>query len=364
MKNHRVLSLKKLATCAWILLAGCNPIYKSSSAGKAQVTAALTTSVTQMALATNCGASSSCTVRNAALTGQARQFTVTNSGSLAAEEFAIDYSAGTVPSDTTITSTCASTLDAGNSCTVTITPGATATDFCGLNGSTNSPTPTTIHVSAANAATTDVTFVVLSYGCIYQGGALYSIDDSTPNTGSIGGKVISTVDESASTYWSSDASNNPIYDVIAGTWQSSVAGANTCTGKTDGVCNTNLIETYYTTNYPGLGRSHYSPGICLNSANGGYTDWYLPAICELGPDSGSYGTGCGTTANPIIQNVATNIVNYNMTVLGIVNTDAYWASTTNSAGGGWRWAHNFVNGNISQITATPAHVRCARTIIY
>ncbi|MFT4059243.1 MAG: hypothetical protein QM652_06825 [Legionella sp.] len=51
-------------------------------------------------------------------------------------------------------------------------------------------------MSATNvvtAVTSDV--VVLDYGCQYQGGFLYSVDDTTANTGSIGGKVVSLIDQ-------------------------------------------------------------------------------------------------------------------------------------------------------------------------
>lgn len=372
MKNHRAFLTKILTTCAWIVLAGCNPIYHDSTAGKADVvttptpTTTLNSSVSSLALSVNCSVSSSCTVRNAALTGHARQFTITNSGTADAEQVSINYSSTSVPSGTTITSTCSGALSAGSSCTITVTPGTAATEFCGLNGSTSAPSPTTISISSSNASTVQVGFYVLSYGCVFQSGALYSIDDTTSSAGSIGGKVLSLTDSYAPLYWSTDSSNVPLLSTIAGTDETSTAGVGSCNALTDGSCNTALIQTFYTTpnTTPSLNLDNYAAGVCKASIVGSYSDWYLPAVCEIGVDSSGAGVGCGTSSTPTVQNVATNIVDYNMQVLGVSNSEVYWTSTTNSAGTGSIWVQNFSTGNAAQLSSTMAHVRCARSLTY
>lgn len=294
---------------------------------------------------------------NAALTGNARQITIKNTG--ANEAIGVSVSATGLPTGTDITTvptTCTGTLAANATCTVTITPGPNATSGCNAG---TAPTSGAITVSATNVATAATTnVVVLSYGCQYQGGFLFSVDDSYtdyPISGSIGGKVVSLVDQAApyissSTYpgpgiiWSSNGNGNTnaevSYDIIPGiadtqntpavdysyfeAWYNGVSPFSTpsylssltiipqcsstvttgclkaCTGTTDGSCDTdNLIAfyNYYHTNYPGsptapvLGTTpltDYAAGLCRpTSGINGYSDWYLPSICEMGPDSGN-----------------------------------------------------------------------------
>jgi len=52
-----------------------------------------------------------------------------------------------------------------------------------------------VTVSASNAATVTSNVFVLDYGCIYQDGYIFSIDDATTSTTSIGGKVVAQLDE-------------------------------------------------------------------------------------------------------------------------------------------------------------------------
>lgn len=120
-----------------------------------------------------------------------------------------------------------------------------------------------------------------------------------------------------------------------------------CNGRTDGACNSiNILKIYntYITSY-GIGGnpytlspepttlSYYAAGICSATISG-YSDWYLPAICEMGPDSN--GSGC---------NNAQNIVNQLSNLIGDPNVDTpstsciyganclagyYWSSTESS----------------------------------
>lgn len=207
------------------------------------------------------------------------------------------------------------------------TPSATAYD--------TNPTPITLSISGTNTNTLTPTINVLTYGSVYQGGFVYAINDTTPNTGSISGKVASLVDQAdpytnagpqtTSIIWSSNgvgsaqadvsydiipliaeiASSNDSYNTAQSTFNSSYSNTSTypfplstafspCPGATDGYCNTANISTLYNTymtNY-GVGSSpyvlsngpttlsYYAAGLCTATINGN-SDWYLPAICEM-----------------------------------------------------------------------------------
>lgn len=302
------------------------------------------------------------TVLNAALTGNARYITIQNTGTNQATGLSV--SATGLPAGTNITTvptTCTGTLAPGATCTVTITPGPNATSSC-TTGS--APAPGTIAVSATNVAlpaTSNV--VVLSYGCQYQGGLLYSVDDTTNNgvtgtcttppcTKSIGGKVASLTDQAepyissgsqaTSITWSSNGAGLASYDIIpliseASTSNDSYANAlavfnstysnaaffpfpvstafATCSGAIQGSCNSGNILTLYDAYKTGYGigaspytlsagpTSHtdYAAGLCTATINA-YSDWYLPAICEMDSVSGSVICPVGT------QSMRTNLL--------------------------------------------------------
>lgn len=250
---------------------------------------------------------------NPALTGNARQITIKNTGINEATGLNITYPTwpGGTPATTT-SSTCGATLAAGATCTITVTPGVNPTSNCNTG---IAPTPGTITVSATNvttAVTSDV--VVLNYGCQYQGGFLYVVDDTTANTGSIGGKVLSLVDQAApsinsgpqatSIIWSSNgngaASSDVDYTAILGIDETSTTSVpspisptypigtpayTACNGSSDGACDSSNILSYYNFNRASGGSaptplSYYAAGLCTATINS-YSDWYLPAICEL-----------------------------------------------------------------------------------
>ena len=269
-----------------------------------------------------------------ALTGNSRQITITNTGTTAA--MGIFVAATGLPTGTNITTvptTCTGTLAANATCTVTITPGPNATSDCNTGIVPTSGAITVNATNATTAVTSDV--VVLSYGCQYQGGFLYAVDDTTANTGSIGGKVSSLVDQAApfinsgpqatSVIWSSNGSGslgaNISYDIIplisevstsndsysnaqstfnttysnTGTFPFPTSGAfATCNGASVGSCNSGNILALYDTYITGYGigaspytlsagptnRTYYAAGICTATINT-YSDWYLPSICEM-----------------------------------------------------------------------------------
>lgn len=267
-----------------------------------------------------------------------------------------------LPSDVTIVTTCSTGTPLaanGGSCTLTITPGVTASSAC-TGG--NAPAPSAFEVVSGSS----IKAVVLGYGCIYQGGYVFSIDDTTPNTGSIGGKVVATTDQ-APAYPNGIAwSPSGVYDSIWGIDDASTSAAPSpnasstlpatfktdqlnCDAVNDGICATHNIQVFYS----GSPLTSYAAGLCripLTGANGAtgcaggstcHTDWYLPSACELGPfgstgvSTGNYpslpGSQTCTTGSTNIQNqlISTSIASI---------ANYYWSSTEfsdNPRSGAW-----------------------------
>jgi hypothetical protein len=210
--------------------------------------------------------------------------------------------------------------------------------------------------------------VVLGYGCIYQEGYLYAVDDTTPNTQSIGGKVAAVTDQSSGTYWSSDGAGNASFNAVYGISETSttsspdpssgqVAGQTACNGNIDGLCDSNNIYVYYQTDAPNapISESLYAAGLCEQTISG-YSDWYLPSICEMG-----YGN-CG----PMLQNMQFNLVDNGN--IGSLAGGVYWSSTESSSDPTNRaWLQVFATGGSSfqgytSKASTAAGVRCSRAL--
>jgi len=258
----------------------------------------------------------------------------------------------------------------GGFCTITITPASTATSTCTTG---TAPTPSVITVTDNNADTTTVNVVILGYGCQYQEGYLFSIDDTTPLTSSIGGKVVTLSDQSGVTVWSnqlsgiggtSDASTIANPSPSPPPQQNVPIGQLNCNAANDGSCATNNLYVTY-------GTDSYAADFCKSTING-YTDWYLPSVCEFGP-FGSTGLNTGNypsltnsqtcingSANIQDQLVSTNIVT-NFT------TGKYWCSTEDSNTAGNAWIQSLdLNGGNQTSNAHTAHgvagARCSRTL--
>jgi len=295
-------------------------------------TTTLAVSVPDLALSVND------TALNAALTGTPRVFTITNVG--ADPAINVTYSPSpALPTGTTIAPASCGTIVPAASCALTITPGSTPSAAA---GDTN-PTPITLSISGTNTNTLTPTVNVLTYSSVYQGGYLYSVDDTTLNTTSIGGKVVTLTDQAqpyistgpqaTSIIWSSngagfsplDTSNDiipfiddgstPTYATAQSSFNSTYINSGTfpfpppssfsaCNGTVDGACNSaNVITLYntYVTNYgttftlaPGpTPLSNYAAGLCTATING-HSDWYLPAVCEMDAVSGSLTCPLGT----------------------------------------------------------------------
>lgn len=98
----------------------------------------------------------------------------------------------------------------GGQCVLVITPGQTSSATPGAV-----PNPSTLTIFGINTNILAPTVEVLTYGNQYQSGYVFAVDDMTPNTGSIGGKVAGLTDESGGIIWSSNGTaGNVSYDII------------------------------------------------------------------------------------------------------------------------------------------------------
>lgn len=250
-------------------------------------------------------AAANAAARPAPIPGAPRVLTVINTGTAPAVGVVVDPS-GILPVGTSITSNCAGALAPLASCTFTITPGAVAT-----------AAPVTLSIQGSNTNTVASAVQVLAYGSVYQGGLVFAIDDATPNTGSVGGKVVEANASMDDVIWSPFPAN-----AIPGIDQRS---STPCVGARDGACNTQVIVAFHVANLPGLGPTTYAAGVCSESTFAGYLDWYLPAICETGVDvSGRALSGCGSRTAPTLQNIYSSLVD-NVNVKA--SFDNQWTST-------------------------------------
>lgn len=269
-----------------------------------------------------------------ALSGNARIIRIENTGSIPANN--VQVSTSGFPAGTSITNNdCTGTLNAGATCDITITPGGAASPDNSANACTTSPgtepEPTIVTVSADNAPSTNVNVLVLGYGCIYQGGFLFSVDDTTTDTGSIGGKVAALTDEPSPFYQWSTIFNDTAADSI-----------------TDGFTNTNALANP-AGQYP-------AAQACLNKNDQGFTNWFMPSICELGRFVGlGSDAGCGTT-NP---NLYTTLHTNN---LGGFAFGVYWSSTEFSGDPtDFAWGQGFGIGlQFGVVKVLNLRVRCVR----
>lgn len=274
--------------------------------------------------------------------GTARYITITNTGSVPDEN--VSVSSPTLPLGTSQVSTCPSTLSPGSTCTITISPGSSATSDCNA-GQGSAPTPASITISATNASSVTTDVVVLSTGCIYQQGYVFSIDDTTPASTSIGGETAALTNNSSSIPW----------------WNGEYFTTN-ATSFTAGATNTaQIISTERSGTYAATLCSSYSIDSQGNSPCLGdtcYFTWYLPAICQIG------GTGGDAGCPPSISSMQSSLPS----LIGCAGsecfsvTSAYWSSTEDSTYNAW----------YEYFLATPAQaispknstygVRCARNL--
>ena len=256
------------------------------------------------------------------------------------------------------------TLISGASCTLTIDPGSSPTSSgdCTI-GSGSAPTPSTItltYTTNGNTGTLPINVAILGYGCIYQGGYLFSIDDTTPINGSIGGKVVTQSSGNNRYAWSVgsfDVRGVSDTSTIAVAYpQNALTSALNCNGINDGACDLYNILLYGSqsslpsTNVPAA----YQCSLTIE----GYIDWYLPSLCEWVP----YST-CVSTTNPQgVQNIQTNLYSSQHGSFG-TNNGPYWSSTEYSvdATRSWEVILSDASGRVA-LKSTERSVRCARSL--
>jgi hypothetical protein len=392
--------------------------YQPSSADALNITAlGATTLSSTVTTATPLGLSVNNTTLNAALTGSPRLITIRNTGSNPAVNVTYTPSPS-LPTGTTISPSSCDTIAPAGQCILTITPGNTPSATPG----NTSPTPITLTISGTNTNTVTSPFNVLTYGSVYQGGYIYAVDDTTPNTGSIGGAVVTQTDQAPpdpyGVVWSSNgagsAQENVSEDIIPGIAATSTTGSSvptysaaqasfnstysncslfpfpssgsfsSCNGRTDGACNSaNILTLYntYVTNY-GISytlsaeqttASYYAAGLCTATISG-YSDWYLPAICEMGPASNGSGSGCGASTQSIVSQLPELLGNPNSSSPSTSCTyganclaGLYWSSTEDAdIPLELAWYQFFASGGISGQLGYTKHgllgVRCSRAL--
>lgn len=337
-------------------------------------TVTLTPSTSTLGLSVNCPAASTsldCAQKNNALTGVARQITITNHGSADATNVAISSSG--LPSDASVSpSSCGTVAANGGTCVITVTPGAIASSNASNVLCTAGVQPEgSVNVTADGGPSTSVTTYILGYGCIYQGGFVYSVDDTTANTGSIAGKTAAITD----TYPGQTVPSQTTPDWGGyGTDIGPALHADNVQGANDGSANSAAIISTLT---PPLALSDYAAGLCstlsvddagapsCTAPNVCYTNWYLPAICEIGPFSAINICTAGSTN--IQQQLFESVLNPAVT-FGLVNTGYYWSSTeAASSSDFFAYYERFVSGGSSTQNATVKNfrlgVRCSRAFI-
>lgn len=244
--------------------------------------------------------------------GNSRTITITNTGSTSAENLSISYP--TWPSGTTANSNCGSSLGATDTCTITVTPGANATSSC--NSPYSAPTPGIITVSASNVISSATTNVyVLTYGCIYEEGYIFAIDDTTSTSTSIGGTTAALTDNSLGIQW-----YNGTF-VITHAQNLTNGITNTATIITVQGAGSYAAETCANYTVDSSGNSPCSTGTC-------YSNWYLPAICQMGASGEGAGCSSGTA------NMVSNLPNLISVCSGSACLSGeYWSSTESVASG-------------------------------
>jgi hypothetical protein len=329
----------------------------------------LTANVTSMALSVKD------TGLNAALTGNTRTITITNSGNALA--YVLYNLVPVLPTGTTITPSSCGFMEPGATCVLTITPGTVAS-------SANS----FLSISGSNTNLLQININVLTYGSVYESGYVFTIDDTTPTNQSATGRVVAMADQQSPTsgiVWSANAlgvfeGGDPIWGIDqsstdalpspnATTAQPNdatfVSGQLNCFGNTDGFCDTNNIYVFYSVpnRSPAIPLQVYAAGLCKQTI-GAYSDWYLPSICEMGYDAtGTAMTGCGLVGAPLQQNIQSSLVNNGN--IGAISGD-YWSATEDDENQQTNaFVQQFGVGTSEQATTSKGFaegVRCVRKI--
>lgn len=244
-----------------------------------------------------------------ATSGTARFLKVTNAGVVTAELLELRVTG--LPSGSTAHSSCPVELPPDTSCLVLIRPGSRPS----AEPANLTPVPAKLTLRGSNTNVLDVNVSVITYGSFHQGGFVFALDDKTAITGGVSGKVVATADTSPAANWSPTATE------VAGVSDNSLAGANSCNGAVEGRCNTSRILAHFPS-----GERNFAAAQCADLRGGGFADWYLPALCEMGYTTTGPGNGiCGTKATPLLpDNVRSRLFDTD----GLFHfSNHYWTST-------------------------------------
>ncbi len=166
-------------------------------------------------------------------------------------------------------------------------------------------------------------------GELYGGGVIFSLYRDAD--GNEHGFIVDLDDKSTGRSWSANTSNSVPAPGAANMW--------------NGLTNSNAIQSQ---------SWDSAASDCRNSTNGGHTDWYLPALSELG----------AIWNNLFIINRVLNTAGGSATIMG---SNWYWSSSERD--GSYAWIQNFgTSYGGSPVIATSAlpklnnyRVRCIRT---
>jgi hypothetical protein len=251
---------------------------------KAPDTAALSLTQTSVALAAK---------------GVARTITIQSSGNAINVSYIVSSA---LPEGTTITPATCGDITNGQTCVLTVTPGEHPSSAAGEMAN-----PSVIKVQGLNTNEVDFKVSVVTLGNIFQQGYIFALDDTTPVTGNVGGSIASLSDSHNGIQWYNG--------------EDITTGANSVT---DGIANTIAINN-------AQGQGNYAASYCANyqidsaghtpcqNENVCYKNWYLPAICEMGPDTNL--SGCVLETPNMFENLIKQGIG------GFSTTDNYWSST-------------------------------------
>ena len=242
-----------------------------------------------------------------AVSGSARLGTLSNTGAQPIEQ--LKLTAEGLPAGTKLFHNCPARLDPKASCGLMLLPG----DQPSAAPGDTAARPATVRVSSLSAPPAALPVSVVTFGSVYQGGYVFAIDDNTPISGSIGGKVAGLTDLPGLHNWSPALGAAGVSGVDA-------AGPDSCDGATDGACNTARIAALH-------GSGTYAAALCTDSTEGGQDDWYLPTLCELGYDVNTAPENfCGTPAQPrLAGNIRSNLIDLQPPV-GHFDENLRWSS--------------------------------------
>ncbi len=315
--------------------------HTQSAAGTVTLTTETTLTVTPSTLALSVTGLSNLASGGSSASGTPRVFTVQNTGMATAT--GVTCPTSTSPSITSITCVGCGTILSNGTCTVTIQPSAMPSAAV----ADASPTPITLTIQGNNTNMLNPTVNILTYGSFYEAGWLFSIIETTNTSQSIGGTVAAESDNvSQNTTEYSPSGDNTTFAMYSGT---------------NGLSNTQAMVAQY-------GAGTYSATVCTGSSGGGYTDWYLPAICQMGFGGSDTNFNCGASPGSI-PNIQYNLLETNTTQsFNFVNSGNYWSSTASeNSAPVVAWFQRFAVGRGAGVQGGgfvnyPFGVRCVRAI--